>query len=207
MLGRRLPNVKGKAMAKIYTKTGDQGETQLFTGQRVPKDDAIIEALGTVDECNSTIGVALSLMPHEGPFTAIRNQLEVIQHALFDLGAALATPQTRARAAKLEKTRFDPEETERLETWIDAMEKELPRLKTFILPGGHPSGATLHQARTICRRAEREVAPLNRHADVSDHVTIYLNRLSDYLFVVSRHVNMQLNSPEKLWEQHKLATR
>lgn len=192
---------------KIYTKTGDQGETSLFTGQRVTKDDPFIQALGTVDECNSTIGIALSHLPHEGPFDAIREQLEVIQHALFDLGAALATPRTRAGVAKIDKTRFDPEETALLEECIDAMEKELPTLHTFILPGGHPSGAALHLARSICRRAEREVAPLNRHADVSDHVTIYLNRLSDYLFVISRYVNMLLKSPERLWEHHKLVAK
>lgn len=192
---------------KIYTRTGDQGETSLFTGQRVAKDDPFIQALGTVDECNSTIGMAIAEMPHEGPFDDIRNQLEIVQHALFDLGAALATPITRAASGKIKKTRFDPEETSLLEEWIDRMEQELTPLHTFILPGGHPSGAMLHLARSICRRAEREVAPLNRHADVSDHVTIYLNRLSDYLFVVSRYVNSLLKCPERLWEHHKLVKK
>ena len=188
---------------KIYTKTGDKGETSLFAGHRVPKNDPFIDALGTVDECNSTLGVALSLMPTGAKFENVRKQLLQIQNTLFDLGAALATPRTRAANSKIEKTRFDPDGIEMLENWIDAFEEHLPKLHTFILPGGHPSGAMLHLARSICRRAERLVVPLNKHTDVSDHVLMYLNRLSDYLFVVSRYVNHLNNSSETLWEHHK----
>lgn len=183
-------------MIKIYTKTGDNGETSLFTGQRVSKDDPFIESLGCVDECNSMIGAAVSFI---GNHPEMKHQLETIQHALFDVGAALATPRTRAVNAKLEKTRFDPAATEQLEQWIDQMEKQLPVLKTFILPGGHPSGAFLHVARTMCRSAERRVLPLHRTADVSDHILIYLNRLSDYLFVASRFLNHLNHSPETSW--------
>lgn len=188
---------------KIYTKTGDKGKTSLFTGQRVSKDNPFIEALGTVDECNSTIGVVLSLMPQDPEFKLYRTQLEEIQHALFDLGASLATPLTTAEKSKIQKTRFDKEETEMLEQWMDEIEVQLPPLKTFILPGGHPAGAMLHLARSICRRAERLTIPLNHNEEVSDAVMIYLNRLSDYLFMVSRIVNHAANVPETLWEHHK----
>ena len=188
---------------KIYTRTGDKGETSLFTGQRVPKSDPFIEALGAVDECNSTLGVAIAFLPQHGKMEPIREQLLTIQHALFDVGAALATPRTKAIATKLEKTRFDDEEIALLEKWIDAMEEQLPKLHAFILPGGQHAGAFLHQARSICRRAERRVLPLNKMADVSDNVLIYLNRLSDYLFSVSRYVNFLNHTPETTWIAHK----
>lgn len=188
-------------MTKIYTKTGDKGETSLFSGKRVPKNDPYIDALGTVDECNSAIGASLAFLPKST--SDVHDQLTAIQHALFDLGAALATPRTSASQSKIAKTRFDHEGVELLEKWIDRWEQELPPLKTFILPGGHPAGAMLHLARSICRRAERLVVPINQETDVSDDVLMYLNRLSDYLFVVSRFVNHHLNSPETLWEQHK----
>jgi cob(I)alamin adenosyltransferase len=189
---------------KIYTKTGDRGETSLFSGQRVPKDDPFIEALGTVDECNSCLGAVLSLFPLDGEeLEPLRIQLETIQHALFDVGAAVATPRTRAASAKLDKTRFDEEATRQLEQWIDQMEEQLPKLHSFILPGGHAAGAFLHLARSICRRAERSVLPLYRTGDVSDSVMIYLNRLSDYLFSLSRFVNHIHHSPEVPWTPHK----
>lgn len=189
---------------KIYTKTGDKGETSLFTGQRVSKTDPFIEALGSVDECNSTIGLAMALLPANPEMKKVRQQLEIIQHALFDVGAALATPLTRAGKNKLEKTRFDHQEIEELEKWMDQMEAELPPLKEFILPGGHPAGASLHVARSTCRRAERRVIPLNE--DVSETVLVYLNRLSDYLFFASRYVNFLASSPETKWMPHKLST-
>lgn len=189
---------------KIYTKTGDKGETSLYTGQRVPKNDPFIEAVGTVDECNTSIGIAIAHLPQNDLCAGARQQLTDIQHALFDVGAAIATPRTRANAHKIEKTRFDDEATSVLEEWIDEMEKNLTPLTTFILPGGHPAGAHLHLARSFCRRAERVVVPLNQHSDVSDHVFVYLNRLSDYLFVASRYVNKLLDSPETTWEKHKI---
>jgi cob(I)alamin adenosyltransferase len=189
---------------KIYTKTGDKGETSLFTGKRVPKNNHFIEALGTVDECNSTLGIAISLMQENKDLKKTQEQLEIIQHTLFDVGAAIATPRTEASSRKIAKTRFDEEDITILETWIDEMESELPTLHAFILPGGHPCGATLHLARSICRRAERTIVPLNLQEDVSDNIAIYLNRLSDYLFVASRFVNFKLKSPETTWEPHKL---
>lgn len=190
-------------MTKIYTRTGDKGETSLYTGQRLLKSDPLFEAIGTVDETNCAIGAAIAFFPKEARFRALREELETIQHALFDVGAALATPRTNAAEAKIEKTRFDLEEIALLEKWIDAIDKQVPPLKTFILPGGDPAGAMLHVARSCCRRAERLVLPINQRGDVSDSVIIYLNRLSDYLFMVSRLVNQLAGRPETLWEQHK----
>lgn len=190
---------------KIYTKTGDKGETSLFTGQRVAKNDPYIEALGTVDECNCAIGAAIALLPKENPLSKTAEELAIIQHALFDLGALLATPRSKANPQKIEKTRFDPEEIELIEKWIDAMHHQLPVLDTFILPGGHPCGAMLHLARAICRRAERVVVPLDNHPDISEKAIRYLNRLSDYLFMVSRFVNMLLSVSETKWKPHLVA--
>jgi cob(I)alamin adenosyltransferase len=188
---------------KIYTRTGDKGTSTLFTGERVKKNTSFMEALGNVDECNSAIGVALSQLPLTESFYRTRQQLEMIQHALFDVGAALSTPRRSAEEGKLEKTRFGDEGTTLLEKWIDAMDAELPLLKTFILPSGHAAGASLHLARSICRRAERAVVPLYEQADVVQSVLVYLNRLSDYLFIVSRYVNYKLGIPETCWTPHK----
>ena len=188
---------------KIYTRTGDKGTTSLFSGERVSKDNAVIEALGCVDEANSAIGVAVSFLPKEPNLSETRQQLEIIQHALFDVGAALATPRTCQETKKLEKTRFDHEAIEFLEKWIDEMDSQLPPLKAFILPGGHPAGASLHLSRSLIRRAERQVIPLYEQADVTQALLVYLNRLSDYLFIASRFVNHQLNVNETQWQPHK----
>lgn len=188
---------------KIYTRTGDKGTTSLFSGERVLKNNPFIEAIGAVDEGNSAIGLALSFLPKEEQFKTTRNQLELIQHALFDVGAALATPRTCEQSQKLEKTSFGNEAIAFLEKWIDAMDEELPVLKTFILPGGHPAGAGLHLSRSIIRRAERLVVPLYEQADVTQAVLVYLNRLSDFLFMASRFVNHQLQVPETKWQHHK----
>lgn len=188
---------------KIYTRTGDKGTTFLFSGERVSKDNSFIEAIGSVDEGNSSIGLSLSLLPKEEEFNSIRFQLETIQHALFDVGAALATPRTCHKNQKLEKTRFDHEAIELLERWIDSIDAQLPVLKKFILPGGHPAGAALHLSRSIIRRAERLVVPLYKQAEVVQTVLVYLNRLSDYLFVASRFINHLLQISETLWQSHK----
>ncbi len=190
---------------KIYTKRGDKGETTLFTGQAVSKNSHFIEALGTVDECNSAIGAALAFMPSDSKFSKIKEQLTIVQNALFDLGAALATPRNSKEKAKVKKTRFDKEEIDLIEKWIDEMEDSLPSLQNFVLPGGHPSGAMLHLARSICRRAERIVVPFSEELEVSDNVIAYLNRLSDYLFVLSRYVNHLADSPETVWQKHMMA--
>lgn len=186
-------------MTKIYTKTGDQGETSLFSGQRVSKNDPTIDALGTVDEANCAIGLAIAFLPPGAPFEEIRKQLVTIQNTLFDLGASLATPLTKAPEKKLNKTRFGNEGVLQLEEWIDAQDALLPELKTFILPGGHPAGAHLHIARSFTRRAERLIVPIHQHSDVSESVLTYINRLSDYLFVAARTVNHLAHIPEQQW--------
>lgn len=190
-------------MVKIYTRTGDKGETSLFTGARVAKNHAYIEALGAVDEVNSFIGCSISFFPKDASLKEILEQLIVIQHALFDVGAALATPRNSSNSSKLEKTRFDGVGTDLLEKWIDEMDQKLPKLTHFILPGGHPAGSMLHVARSMCRRAERSIIPMHQTGDVSDNVLIYLNRLSDYLFIASRYLNNILHEPETRWQPHK----
>ena len=186
-------------MSKIYTKTGDQGETSLFSGQRVSKNDPTIESLGTVDEANCAIGLAIAFLPTGAPFDELKKQLLNIQNTLFDLGASLATPRTKSSEPKLNKTRFGNEGVFQLEQWIDQLDAQLPQLRTFILPGGHPAGAQLHIARGITRRAERLIVPIHRHSDVSEPVLTYINRLSDYLFVAARTVNYLAHIPEPQW--------
>jgi cob(I)alamin adenosyltransferase len=174
---------------KIYTKTGDGGETSLFGGARVRKDDARIEAYGTVDELNSFIGVARAAWP-SSPGDA---QLHAIQSDLFDIGAHLASPGLSRFAGP------DPVRIAALEQSIDAMESELAPLKTFILPGGSVAASHLHVARTICRRAERLVVAL-RDDDAATIASItYLNRLSDCLFVAARYANHLHGVPDVPW--------
>lgn len=190
---------------KIYTRTGDKGTTSLFSGERVNKNDPFIEALGTVDEANSSIGLSIAFLPLDANLQKTKAQLELIQHALFDIGASLATPLSCKENKKLEKTRFDSDAIELLEKWIDEMETELSPLHAFILPGGHPAGAALHLSRSIIRRAERCSIPLFEANEISQAVLVYLNRLSDYLFVASRYINHILNIPETKWQAHKLS--
>ena len=169
---------------KIYTKTGDRGETSLFGGTRVAKNDPRIEAYGTIDELNSFAGVARASWP-SSPIDA---QLARIQSDLFDIGAHLASPNS---------TRFtgaDPSRIGELESAIDAMESELPPLRNFILPGGCAAAAHLHVARTVCRRAERLVVALHDEASI-----VYLNRLSDYLFVAARYANLEHGVDDVAW--------
>ncbi len=187
---------------KIYTKTGDKGETSLFSGQRVSKNNPFIAAVGAVDECNSALGLAISFMPCSHELASCKEQLETIQHALFDIGAALSTPLKNSTAPKINKTRFDQSAIQLIEGWIDAMQEQLPELHTFILPGGHSAGATVHLARSFCRRAESVVVPLYQQGEIAEEVLIYLNRLSDYLFVASRYINLLTHSPETRWIKH-----
>jgi cob(I)alamin adenosyltransferase len=177
---------------KIYTKTGDKGETALFGGERVPKDALRIEAYGSVDELNSIIGVIRSLKPHR----SIDNTLGKIQHQLFELGADLATPAAYHSPLI---PRIKKSHSASLEKVIDALEKKLHPLKTFILPGGSVIAAQLHLARTVCRHAERNVVRLSRNEDIGDAVIIYLNRLSDLLFVMARYANVLDNHDEVKW--------
>jgi len=169
-------------LTRIYTRGGDAGETSLGDGARVAKHDLRVEAFGTVDEANAAIGLARLAAPPEADAMLAR-----IQNDLFDLGADLCTPEDGRRAAGA--LRIQASQVERLEREIDALNAELKPLDSFVLPGGTPCAAHLHLARTITRRAERLVAALAARETVNGEALKYLNRLSDHLFVLSRHVN------------------
>jgi cob(I)alamin adenosyltransferase len=178
---------------KIYTKTGDRGETSLFDNTRVSKADARVDAYGEVDEVNACLGAAGAA----GVDADVAAALQAIQKDLFALGARLADPSAKI-AARVTKAAITDADVERLEQTIDRLEAELPPLRRFILPGGSPAGSLLHLARTVCRRAERRVIALGPDA-VEAIVIIYLNRLSDLLFVMARAVNHRANAPEMEW--------
>ncbi|MCZ6774876.1 MAG: cob(I)yrinic acid a,c-diamide adenosyltransferase [Ignavibacteria bacterium] len=178
---------------KIYTKTGDKGDTGLVGGQRIPKDALRIEAYGSVDELNSVIGIIRS----DNANSEIDRILAPVQNHLFELGADLASPRS---LDKRSVKRIDYQDVQALEKSIDSVESHLKPLKNFILPGGLPVAARLHFARTVCRRAERAVVRLSRNEDIGEIVTTYLNRLSDLLFVLARYANHVANVPEIKWK-------
>lgn len=179
---------------RIYTKTGDAGDTGLFGGGRVPKSHPRVEAYGAVDELNAVLGWVCTSIPTEW----IGNALRQVQPDLFTIGAHLATTVAEPRAApKLPP--LPHERTAVLESWIDTAEAELPELRSFILPGGSRAGAALHIARTVCRRAERRVVELARTEAVADVILVYLNRLSDLLFVFARLENQRAGAAEQTW--------
>ena len=180
---------------RIYTRTGDTGDTGLFGGGRVGKDDVRVEAYGEVDELNAVLGLARSIemMPR------IDEVLVPVQRDLFSLGALLATPDLEKMRQHLDKARIDEERIAQLERAIDAGEAELEQLRAFILPGGTPKAAALHVARTVCRRAERRVVALGRVVELPELVVIYLNRLSDLLFVLARVANRRAGAGEVTW--------
>lgn len=185
---------------KIYTKTGDRGETGLFGGERVPKDHPRIVAYGDVDELNSVIGFVRSCQDKVKAEVQVEldNDLKKIQNDLFNLGAMLATPDAKRLKGKDFVTEQD---AVFLEEAIDRLESELKPLQTFILPGGHECAARLHMARTICRRAERHVVVLAAKETIDPNVIIYLNRLSDFLFVLARWVNQRQGVGDSVWEK------
>ena len=178
---------------KIYTRTGDRGETGLFDGTRVTKSHPRVAAYGEVDELGAWLGVARAADVDED----LRGMLLQIQRDLFALGARLADPAHRI-AERVEKAAVGPEDIARLESWIDSLESELPPLRRFILAGGSPGAAALHGARTICRRAERAMVGLGPDAYEPDLLT-YVNRLSDLLFVMARAANRRAGAAEVEW--------
>ena len=178
---------------KIYTKTGDAGETGLWGGLRVPKDAARVEAYGTIDECNAALGVARAALA-AAPAGNLDALLAAIQDQLFVVGADLATPDEAASIP-----RIGEDAIQQLEQAIDAAEADLEPLRQFILPGGTPAAAQLHMARTICRRAERCVVALARSEPINPQVGIFLNRLSDCLFVLARTANARAGLPDVPW--------
>jgi cob(I)alamin adenosyltransferase len=177
---------------KIYTKTGDKGDTALFSGGRVPKHHLRVESYGTIDELNSILGVVRASKPSSQTDT----WLEDLQNQLFHLGADLATPLD----AKVDWiSRVKPAQVEWLEETIDTMTEELEPLVNFILPGGTMAAAQLHVARTVCRRAERLITALQETEEINASSLVYINRLSDWLFTLARYENLQAGEPESKW--------
>lgn len=179
---------------KIYTRTGDSGETGLFGGARVQKSHPRVAAYGEVDELNACLGCVRA---QPGLDADLGEMLERIQKDLFAIGARLADPAERM-AEGVAKTAVGDADIERLEGWIDALETDLPPLRRFILPGGGLAGAFLHLSRTVCRRAERAVVALGPD-EVEAHLLVYINRLSDLLFVLARAMNHRAKQPETEW--------
>ena len=177
--------------SKIYTKTGDKGKTGLFGGARVSKDDARLEAYGTVDELNSFLGYLKDHVEDED----IGALLYSIQNSLFNAGSILATDPDKPEL----KMTFDNTITTAIEEGIDKMQDTLPELMNFILPGGHPQVSLCHILRTVTRRAERRVVSLSDIMDIDIEISIFLNRLSDYFFVLSRYLGLQLGAKEIIW--------
>lgn len=182
---------------KIYTKTGDAGASSLYSGERRPKDDSVFAALGDVDEVNSVVGLAREHARHLDD--GLTTQLESIQSRLLDVGSAVATPLPSSSDKKLQRTAFSSAHTAQLEGWMDDMTAQLPPLTQFILPSGGLAAASLHMARSVCRRAERAVVPLVRDQSTDAAVAIYLNRLSDYLFTAARFAALKAGEPETVW--------
>jgi cob(I)alamin adenosyltransferase len=185
-------------MAKIYTRTGDDGETSLLGGGRVRKDDVRIEAIGSVDEVNAAIGIVRMELSQSGAVPDGLDQiLGRVQHRLFDLGAELAAPSADGtRVGTLGAT-----DVAELEAAIDKYEAELEPLRNFILPGGSPAACQVHVARGVCRRSERRLVQLAAAEPVRGELVRYLNRLSDLLFVAARVVNQANRVPDVVWEQ------
>ncbi len=180
----------------LYTRTGDAGTTALFGGKRVAKDDPRVEAYGAVDELNSAIGVAVSVMRRRRLIVS----LQEIQNELFNIGSELAS--AGAKRAKLAALFTDAEQKlAALEALTDEYDGKVPALRTFILPGGSQTGALLHLCRTVCRRAERALVTLQRKEKVSPEIGAYLNRLSDLLFVLARYENRAAKKPEIAWRK------
>ena len=188
----RRPGVESDPV-KIYTKTGDTGETSLFDNTRVSKADPRVDAYGEVDELNACLGAARAA----GLDADLSRMLEAIQKELFAVGARLADPSSRI-SGRVTKAAVTHADVVRLEETIDRLETELPPLRRFILPGGSVAGALLHLARTVCRRAERRVIALG-HQAVEPIIIVYLNRLSDLLFVTARAANHRADVPETEW--------
>ena len=195
------------ALNRIYTKRGDAGETSLAGGQRVPKDSPRLEAYGTVDELNAFVGMACVSCHEDGGanpnIASLAAILRRVQHELFNLGSILAT---KPEDVHPKQARVTEAEVEQLEREIDAMNEDLPALRSFVLPGGTRLNAELHATRTICRRAERLLVALSRVEEVPPEAIRYLNRLSDAMFVWSRWANHVLGVPEILWEPNEAAS-
>ena len=184
--------------SKLYTRTGDSGQTSLFGGRRVPKDHPRVVAYGTIDELNSILGVAISFVRQR----KIVDALHAIQNELFNIGAELASDKPVRRGKQAAGVfRLDPAKTQWLERLIDEYDARVPPLRTFILPSGPPAASFLHLARTVARRAEREVVALDQAEAINPDILAYLNRLCDLLFVLARYLNKADRRRELLWHK------
>ncbi len=184
-----------ESIVKIYTRTGDGGETSLLGGKRVPKNNPQVAAYGDVDELNAAIGVAAAQQPREFESTLLTE----IQRDLLAIGSTLGTPAPERVKQRCGKASLGQHRVDELESAIDQVASQLPQLRVFVLPGGTTKSALLHKARTVCRRAERSVVALREHQDVPHIVLVYLNRLSDLLFVLARLANHRADVTEIEW--------
>jgi cob(I)alamin adenosyltransferase len=184
---------------KIYTRTGDEGETGLFGGRRVSKADLRVEAYGAVDELNAALGLSVEAIADK----VIVEWLVRIQNDLFNLGASLATPGSEDGTARPVVPPLPDQRVQQMEGWIDRATHETPELRNFILPGGTRGAASLHFARTVCRRAERAVVRLHNQEACHPVVVVYLNRLSDLLFALARLENRKNDVPDVLWQKEE----
>ena len=181
---------------KIYTRTGDRGETALFGGGRVSKDHPRVEAYGNVDELNAQLGWALTVVQDAD----VKARIRLLQSDMFVLGSVLATPPADGRRPAPTVSEFPMGRVAEMEAWIDEAMEQLEPLRNFVLPGGSPGAAALHVARTVCRRAERAVVVMDREGELGPEVVIYLNRLSDLLFAWSRIENQRAGSEDVIWK-------
>jgi len=187
-------------ITKVYTRTGDKGTTMLAGGQRVAKTSPRIQAFGSIDELNALLGLTIAAIPATTQFNHLQQQCLRIQNELFDLGAQLAILPADRRS---NSPQISSSDCEQLEQEIDKMNATLPALSSFILPGGTELVARFHVARTVCRRAERDLAALIRLEEIEEVLLAYLNRLSDWLFVAARYATFLLQQNELLWQPHK----
>ena len=182
----------GNRLTKIYTRTGDKGETGMATGERVAKDSAIMHAQGDLDELNSLLGLMACKVAGE-----IAADIKTLQNDLFDLGGELSCRQSLIKQGRIDW----------LEQTLDQLNEELPALKEFILPGGGEAASLCHLARSVCRRAERSLVAANREAEISGLLLAYINRLSDLLFVLSRFITRQQGEAEVYWQSSRVSSQ
>lgn len=185
----------------IYTRTGDKGQTSFRNGQRISKADLRVEAYGTIDELNSSIGMAIAETQNakrkaQNYNLKLKTEIEKIQNDLLDIGSSLANPTMNH---KLSTMNYLEKRVKEFEDFIDRMTKQMPVLKNFILPGGGKTGALLHFARTVCRRAERNLVKLSEKEQINSEITVYINRLSDLLFTMARYINYKEKYQDIIW--------
>ncbi|MEX0616822.1 MAG: cob(I)yrinic acid a,c-diamide adenosyltransferase [Candidatus Woykebacteria bacterium] len=188
--------MKKPPKVKIYTRTGDRGETSLYGGKRISKDHLRVETYGTIDELNAALGTAHSFITD----TKIRTIIEKIQNELFNIGAELSTPTKVGKDTK-QKFSIGKEKIQYLENVIDQLDEKLPLLRNFILPGGSNASSLLQLSRSIARRAERRLITLSRKEEINENLLSYINRLSDFLFVLARYLNKKTNGNETIWKK------